>query len=199
MQPQFNRAGRKRKQGIRRHPGGQPVDEKINVAAICIAHPERQGLPQDKRHDMHAGTFLGRLMLQGLLSEEQVEGIRRFADAARKLQQAIGAPSPNAPAMNLLGGSGGFLILSPEEIETRQKDYDDAFCALNKRDHIVSIDGSQTTVPGHKALRAVSRVGVYGEPLPDGCTFLHLSTGATVLVHHYGLTTRKNIRYINAR
>ena len=197
MNFKISRAGRKRKQGIRRHPGGQPVDEKINVAAICIAHPERQALPQDKRHDERAGTFLGRLMLQGLLSEEQVEGIRLFAQAARKLQQAIGAPSPNAPAMNLLGGSGGFLILAPEEIEERQQAYDDAFCALNKHDHAAE-DGS--TVPGHKALRAVSRVGIYGEPLPDGCTFRHLSTGATVLVHHYGLTTkRKSVHYINAR
>lgn len=197
MNFQISRAGRKRKMGIRRHPGGQPVDEKINVAAICIAHPERQGLPQDKRLDMHAGTFLGRLMLQGLLSEEQVEGIRRFAQAARKLQQAIGAPSPNAPAMNLLGGSGGFLILSPEEVEDRQRAYDDAFCALNRQDHIAE-DGS--TVPGHKVLRAVSRVGIYGEGLPDGCTFRHLSTGATVLVQHYGLTTRrKSVYYINSR
>ena len=189
------RVGRKRKQNIRRHPGGQPVDEKINVAAICIVHPERQGLPPAKRHDERAGTFLGRLMLQGLLSEEQVEGIRLFAQAARRLQQAVGAPKPNAQAMNLLGSSGCFLILSPEEIETRRKDYDDAFCALNSHDHK---DEEGYTVPGHKALRAVSRVGIYGEGIPDGCTFRHLSTGATVLVHHYGLTTRKNFRYNNA-
>jgi hypothetical protein len=197
MNFQISRAGRKRKQGIRRHPCGQPVDERINVAAIAIAHPDRQALPETKRADERAGTFLGRLSIQGLLTDEQLEAARLFERLVRRFQQSVGSPSPTAAAIDLLGSGGGILILDPQEIEFRRVEYDNAYCALNKGSHIAR-DGA--TIPGHKALRAVSRVCVYGEGLPDGSTFTHLSTGLTVLVHHFGLTTkRKSVHYINTQ
>ena len=185
-QVQFVRVGRKRKQGIRRHPGGQPVDERINVAAIAMSHPDRQGLPKEKRCDERASTFIGRIHLIGHLSDEQLEAGRLYARDVSRYQQAVGAPKPNAAAINLMGGGGGIVIYTREEIKDRTQRYNDAFNAVSEK--------------GNRCARAVSRVAIYEEGLPEGTELIHLTCGLDALVNHYGLTTRrKSVHYINRR
>ena len=186
MYVQVNRAGRKRKQGIRRHPCGQPVDVRIDVAAIAASHPDRQGLPKEMRRDEKAATLIGRMKLIGHLTDEQLEAGRRYARDVVRYQQAVGAPKPNAAAINLLGGGGGYIVYSREEVHDRTQRYNAAFEAVNER--------------GHKCARAVARVAVYEEALPAGTELIHLTSGLDALVNHYGLTTRrKSVHYINAR
>jgi hypothetical protein len=175
---QVVRVGRKRKSG-RRHPNGDLVTDRIDVMAIAIRHPERQGVKEEDRIDQRAGTPLGRLRLRRVITAEELEAARKYAREARMYQQVIQAPSPNAPSLDLMRGSRGERILpSAAVIQARLESYNDAFEALYKG-------------AGHQAARAVARVAVYDEWVPAGATVDDLIRGLDSLTIHYGLTNSR--------
>jgi hypothetical protein len=177
---QIIRVGRKRKSG-RRHPNGELANARgENVGLIAMRHPERQGLPVEMRIDQAAGTPLGRFKLLGLISDDMLEASKRYARDVRQYLMVFGAPSPNAPSLDLSAGSRGMPIpLDEGEIGQRLSNYNAAFEAVYDA--------------GHRAARAVARMAVYDERLPEGATLADLTRGLSALAHHYGLTgTRKS-------
>ena len=172
----ITRSGRKRKPGAR-YPSGDLIPERINVAKIAAAHPERQSLPEADRGHEQAGSPMGRLLLRGVLTAEQLEAGRRYAAEARRYQRVIGCPSPSAPSLDLLKTSGSMVVFSPSEIKERTENYNAAYKAVYDA--------------GHRAARAVARVAVYDEWIPAGTTVEDLLRGLAALVEHYGLTTRR--------
>jgi hypothetical protein len=179
MPVQIVRVGRKRKSG-KRHPAGRLVQPKdLDVAAIAAAHPDRQGLPESKRAFPVAGTPVGRLFLSGQISAQQLEASRRYARDARGYQQIIGSPKPNAPSLNPMtaGGMSAPVAFSEAEIRRRLDGYNAAFEAVYDA--------------GHRAARAVARVAVYEEWLPDGSSLEDLKRGLSALARHYGLTDHR--------
>jgi hypothetical protein len=178
MPVQIVRTGRKRKSG-RRHPNGELVSERIDVMAIAIKHPERQGVKEADRLDQRAGTPLGRLRLRRVITSEEVEAARKYARAARLYHHVIQAPPPNAPSLDIMrGGGGGRPLPGVSEIQSRMENYNAAFEALYKG-------------AGHQAARAVARVAVYDELVPAGATVDDLIRGLSTLATHYGLTNSR--------
>lgn len=178
---QVLRVGRKRKSG-RRHPNGELAHAKgENVGLIAMRHPDRQGLPVSLRIDQAAGSPLGRFSLLGYISADMLEASKRYARDVRLYLQVFGAPSPNAPSLDLSAGSRGMPVpLDASEISDRLSRYSAAFEAVYDA--------------GHKAARAVARMAVYDERLPEGSTMDDLKRGLSALAHHYGLTGNRKSR-----
>lgn len=178
---QFVRVGRKRKAG-RRHPNGELAHAKgENVCEIAARHPDRQGLPVAMRVDQAAGSSLGRFSLLGYITADMLEASKRYARDVKQYLQVFGAPSPNAPSLDLASGSRGMSApLDESEISQRLSNYNAAFEAVYDA--------------GHRAARAVARVAVYDERLPEGTTLGDLTRGLTALAHHYGLTGNRKSR-----
>lgn len=172
----ISKAGRKRKSG-NRYPSGDLIPQRVNVAAIAKFHPERQSLPEADRANEKAGTRLGRMLLRQQITDEQLEGARRYAGDVRRYQVVIGCPSPNAPSLDLHKTSGGHIAFDAAEIRNRTDNYNAAYRAVYDA--------------GHRAARAVARVAVYDEWIPAGTTVEDLLRGLSALVEHYGLTTRR--------
>ena len=185
LQVQFVRAGRKRKSG-HRHPGGKLIQHERgeDVVAIAIKHPDRQSVPVELRIDHRASTPLGRLFLRKEITAEELEAGRRYARDARRFHTAVGAPSPNCKAIDPDGGGGTSAPLSPDEICQRMENYNNAFNAVMEA--------------GIKSARAVARVAMYEEFLPQGCTQVDLQRGLFELAIHYGLTRRLKSDFRNA-
>jgi hypothetical protein len=181
MPVQIVRTGRKRKSG-RRHPNGDLAHAKgENVGLIAIRHPDRQGLPEGLRLDPFAGTPLGRLHLLGFISPEMLEASKRYGRDVRRYLAIFGAPSPNAPSINMAAGDKEHQApLGEAEISDRMEAYDKAFAAVYDA--------------GHKAARAVARTAVYDERIPEGATMDDLKRGLSALAHHYGLTGNRKSR-----
>jgi hypothetical protein len=178
MPVQIVRTGRKRKSGPRR-PDGHLVEIKENVLAIAMAHPERQCVREADRLDQRAGTRLGRMNLNRQISKVQLIAAEKYAHAARKFQDVYGAPSPNAPSINMTAGDKEHRApFDRAEVHKRLKAYNDAFEKLYKE-------------AGHKSARAVARVAVYDEWIPAGTSIDDLTRGLSVLVKHYGLTVSR--------
>lgn len=181
-----NRKGRKRKSGSR-YPSGDIVRERgLDIVAIAIRHPDRQGLPEEKRAHQAAESPLGRLCLRGIITSDQLVASRMYARDSRLYQQAIGCPKPDAPSLNpLTAGGRGVVTLAKAEIDRRTKAYNDAFCVVWNA--------------GQKAARAVARTAFYGEWLPAGTTMDDLRRGLSALVKHYGLTVKGKSSYLGNR
>jgi hypothetical protein len=186
MPIQIVRVGRKRKAG-RRHPNGDLAHAKgENVGLIAVRHPDRQGIPESMRLHQAAGTPLGRLSLLGFINAQMLEAAKRYSRDVKRYLDIFGAPSPNAPSINMNAGDKEHRPpLKEPEIARRIKAYTDAFDAVYDA--------------GHKAARAVARMAVYEERIPDGCSVDDLKRGLSALAHFYGLTGNRKSGYSRNR
>jgi hypothetical protein len=98
-----SRKGRKRKTGVKRHPGGkvvQPAQEKRQVeraaearATVMQARERLHGASLGKSHigAPEAGSAIGRAFLRREISTAQHTAARRFEEVTRAYHRAVGA------------------------------------------------------------------------------------------------------------
>jgi len=165
--------GRKRKQGIKRQPNGQPSRERdVNTKALAQLMPHRRLVPAEFAHDPKAECMLGRLCLNGWISETQYQAGVKFRTATARFRTVIQAPRSSEASMAgiVVGPWGGSNMTEERQIEIRE-DYMGAFNALEE-------------AVGNRGCRDVRNCINDKHPF----TIPRVSSGLTALAIHYGLT-----------
>jgi hypothetical protein len=133
-----------------------------------------------------AGTVLGRLNLEGYITDEQYEAGQRFRVVVGEYQSAIGTPRDG-------GGSGRGYPCSPwwdDEFKRMRCVVGDGDCECRRRREAFEGACRALLAAGHRAGVAVSHVAVWDESTPSG--YLDwLKAGLAALVKHFGLDRRK--------
>jgi len=170
--------GRKRREGVTRSNGRivaaerQPMDD---PTATARAQRFRDGAKPDDWRDHRRGSVLGRLLLKGLITEEQHEAGERWHTVVHRFARAWSIPmhTPRAVDLNAIRGGSG-PDLDPEDAKRIRRAYDDGFAALLEA--------------GRQPLSAVTECVIRDEvPL-----LLALRLGLDALIFHFGIaTTRK--------
>ena len=172
------RVGRKRKSGAKRFPNGQTVPVKdANTRALAQLQPHRRLVPQDVAHDPRAESIMGRLCLNGWLSQDQYEAGVKYRDIVMRYRAVIDAPRGEVSMSGVIVGPwGGGFTLDDAEVDRRRSDYMAAYEALE--------GGS-----GHAGARAVASCAVYER---REFTIAHVRKGLSALAAHFtGLTRGK--------
>lgn len=184
--------GRKRKIGDR-HPSGGLIRKQPDDRTRISRQPHRRILPSDLRLSEQAESLLGRLFLIGKLrrtretDDDQAE-LRYYAG---HLYAAItGAYRASILAPSGLGGRSKGYACYPDDCMTdanqceclrRSRAYNGAFEALFRS--------------GQRAAKAVAMVAIQ-DRLPAQEDYLWMLDGLDALSAHFGLTERKQIRYL---
>ncbi len=167
--------GRKRKQNIKRQPNGQPSRERgIEPNAIAQLMPHRRLVPAAIAHDERAECMMGRLCLNGWISEIQYQAGVKYRTAVARYRSIIEAPrGERSMAGVIVGPWGGGHVSEETEAELRDK-YMRAFEAIDEVG----------------AARDVNHC-VHNKP-PFSIPMV--KCGLNALAIHYGLTNRKKER-----
>jgi hypothetical protein len=164
--------GRKRKTTTR-EPNGRAQRTSIDVKAVAQTMPHRQEVKPEIRHDPLAETKLGRLRLNGWITQPQYEAGDKYREIVLRYRAVIDAPrGEQSLAGVIVGPWGGSGALDDDEARRRKDQYDAAFEALE-------------CGAGNRAARAVAHVAIYNRiefVLSD------LRNGLTALAEHFGLT-----------
>lgn len=170
----MSRAGRKRKIADRK--GGRivaaertPMDD---PTATARAQRFRDGANPENWRDQRRGSVLGRLLIRGLISDEQFEAGERWHGVVHRFARAWNIPmhTPRAVDLNAVRG-GSNVDLDPDEAKRIRRAYEDAFYALHEA--------------GKQATNAVNEACVRDEvPL-----LLALRIGLNALIVHFGIAT----------
>ncbi len=178
MHGAISMAGRKRRQNIKRQPNGQPSrDRGTDPKVIAASQPHRQGIPLAVIHDPAAETNFGRLMLLKQISAIQYQAGVNWRGIVGRYMSIMGVPSHNPASMSgvIVGPWGGGEELTPERIEKRRDEYNDAHNALYKS--------------GNLSTRAVNHWAIYDR---GDYAIEYLVCGLDALALHFGLTRRPN-------
>jgi hypothetical protein len=171
--------GRKRRQGIKRQPNGQPAREVgVDPKVIASRQPHRQGIPLDVVHDPAAESAFGRLMLQRQISQVQYQAGLNWRMIVQRYRAVISAPRPDAISMSgvIVGPWGGSGEIDKAEALDRRKRYNEAFEALHSG-------------AGHRGCVAVNHWAIGDR----GDYALHyLISGLNALALHFKLTKARN-------
>ncbi len=180
------RRGRKRKPNVKRQPNGQPsrarnvmAAQTDDVKSVVLDYRRRQfGLSKDQAGDPHAEWQLGRLFLNGIITEKQHEAGERFRRIAVSHRRAITNLSDpiRSPPLERLGGGEQEERLSAEIITRIRKEFDKIDAALRDA--------------GEAARMTVERVCLADLPLHDRQAGL-LKRGLDALAEAYGLDGRR--------
>jgi hypothetical protein len=93
--------GRKRKQNIKRQPNGQPSRERgIDPKALAQLMPHRRLVPAEVAHDPKAECLLGRLCLNGWITEIQYQAGVKYRTAIARYRTVIEAPRSTEVSMS---------------------------------------------------------------------------------------------------
>jgi len=184
--------GRKRKTG-KREPNGKlsrrtserqarrTVDEQ---AAMHVAKEARQrvfGISVEASGTELAGTVCGRLLLQGSLTQQQMDAAKAFADTYAGYQRAMDSPRPpKAVEIGGATGRGSLLDVSPEQAKLARKRWDAAVRVLVEAN---MYHRAATLYAAADYL--VLRDEMHGHMVGD----LRLALNA--LARHYGLVARR--------
>jgi hypothetical protein len=169
-----NRKGRKRKSG-RRQPDGRLAPQRpVDYRAMAAEWPDRRGLAKGLRTHERAGSALGRLSLEKVISEPEYEAGRRYS-------VIVGAYLAMAGAPHGLTGRG------------RGRDCQgDANCPPDTcicRYHTSRYMGAHEAIPSRAAHMAVNRVAIHDQALSED-DLVHLWDGLQALARHFGLTRK---------
>lgn len=105
-------AGRPRKEGVDRYPGGKikPFEtEKENMSVAMDARRRIHGMKaanDDTVKDRLAGYTLGRIFMDGKISREQLDAGDEYAEAMARYHRLVGIPFPSARAQSLFSIKG---------------------------------------------------------------------------------------------
>lgn len=100
-------AGRPRKEGVERYPGGQirHSETEKEVKAVAIEALKRvHGV--DYHASGYSGYTLGRLFMDGKINKQQLEAGDYYAEQMARYYSAVGVPFPSARAQDLFSISG---------------------------------------------------------------------------------------------
>lgn len=123
--------GRKRKIGIKRQPNGQPSREK-NMEANALAQlmPHRRLVPREVAHDQKAECIMGRLRLNGWLTEAQYQAGVNYREAVGRYRAVIDAPRGEISMAGVIVGPWGGSSMTEERAIEIRNEYMRAFEAL---------------------------------------------------------------------
>jgi hypothetical protein len=99
--------GRKRKKGPREPNGRVQRVKTIDPKAVAKRQPHRRGVPAALAHDPKAECIMGRLCLNGFLSETQYEAGVKYRTAVLRYRSAIEAPRASVASMARRSARGG--------------------------------------------------------------------------------------------
>ena len=100
-------AGRPKKEGVERYPGGQikHTEREEEVRSVAVEALDRvHSLPYDKRG--YAGYVLGRMHLDGRITECELESGNEYAALLARYYSLKGIPAPSARAQSLFSVKG---------------------------------------------------------------------------------------------
>ena len=108
-----NKAGRPRKENVERYPSGDIKRSETQKEAMSVAIDARRRIDgwSDKVSDdtikgPFAGYTLGRMFLDGKITEEQRKAGDEYADIMARYYRLVGVPFPSARAQTLFGIKG---------------------------------------------------------------------------------------------
>jgi len=105
-------AGRPRKEGVERYPSGKikPFEtEKDNMSVAIDARRRIHGMEaanDDAVKSQFAGYTLGRIFLDGKITEEQRQAGDEYAEVMARYHRLVGIPFPSARAQSLFSVGG---------------------------------------------------------------------------------------------
>ena len=114
--------GRKRKKGPREPNGRVQRVKEIDPKAVARRQPHRRGVPAALAHDPKAECMMGRLCLNGDISEMQYEAGVKYRTAVLRYRSAIEAPRASEASMAgviAAPSGGGSPISERRQIEIR--------------------------------------------------------------------------------
>ncbi len=124
--------GRKRRQGVKRQPDGSISHERgISPNAIAQLMPHRRLVPQEVAHDPRAECIMGRLRINGWLTEAQYDAGVKYRESVGRYRSIIEAPRGEISMAGVIVGpwAGGGMMTEERVIEIRNE-YMRAFEAL---------------------------------------------------------------------
>ncbi len=161
--------GRKRKQGIKRQPNGQPCRERgIEPNAIAQLMPHRRLVPAKVAHDPKAECIMGRLCLNGWISEQQYAAGVKYRECVGRYRAVINAPRGEISMAGVIVGPWGGGSMTEERAIEIRNEYMRAFEAL-----------AETGAERHVAHLIHDR---------DQFVLTHAKCGLDGLAIYYGLT-----------
>jgi len=109
-------AGRPRKEDVERYPGGKIKPSETQKETKAVALWARKNIHGIEADDPHAGSTLGRLFLDGKISEGEREAGEYYADVMARYYSANGMqnPNPRAQEFGSVRGHDGELTESQQ-------------------------------------------------------------------------------------
>jgi hypothetical protein len=103
-----SKAGRPRKKGVERFPSGKvkPLETEKETKSVAIEARRRIHGKDINAESPFAGYVLGRLFLDGQITEEQREAGDEYAEIMMRYYRAVGVPFPSARAQDLFSVRG---------------------------------------------------------------------------------------------
>jgi hypothetical protein len=99
-------AGRPRKEGVERYPSGDIKRHETEKEVLSVALEARQRIHGLSENNALAGYTLGRMFLDGSVSEEQRKAGDEYAEIIARYHRTVGIPAPSARAQSLFSVKG---------------------------------------------------------------------------------------------
>jgi hypothetical protein len=99
-------AGRPRKEGVERYPSGDIKRHETEKEALSVALEARKRIHGLSENNALAGYTLGRMFLDGSVSEEQRKAGDEYAEIIARYHRTVGIPAPSARAQSLFSVKG---------------------------------------------------------------------------------------------
>ena len=174
----MSRAGRRRKQGVRRTRDGRAIPEPINWLKLTANQPHRRDVPEAMRTDANAGSALGRLFLCGTISEPQFL-------AGQEYQRRIGAYRATIAGPKATAGSGKWSGCNPAVCLVDEEFV--CVCAERSKDYK---DMQRVVIDAGPLCDASLKVLLVEERVPPPRELHAASVGLTAIVSHLRIKAR---------
>jgi len=99
-------AGRPRKEGVERYPSGDIKRHETEKEVLSVAMEARKRIHGLSENNALAGYTLGRMFLDGSVSEEQRKAGDEYAEIIARYHRTVGIPAPSARAQSLFSVKG---------------------------------------------------------------------------------------------
>lgn len=120
------------------------TEQRETLGPALIARNRVLGVQPIHTKDQLAGTFIGRLCLQGMVSRAQYHAAQSWLDDCRRYALALGAPRSSPGAIDLNATRGRSIEFPEDEDRTRQavEEYDAAIKVIQAAQNELRLGGS---------------------------------------------------------
>lgn len=101
-----SKAGRPRKEGVERYPSGDIKRHETEKEVLSVALEARKRIHGLSENNALAGYTLGRMYLDGSISDEQRKAGDEYAEIIARYHRTVGIPAPSARAQSLFSVKG---------------------------------------------------------------------------------------------